>query len=275
MLRMLTRLIAILLLIPALFNFLLFLTDVSEDFIKILSGESLGVHISQQSTEKGISISEVWIGSVNYLNLFQMFAFLSISFFFIAIWESKINDRSFLERARLARESISSFLAFIFWLFIIFLIIVGLGLALPLVAAFPAIMVVSLINLLWTLAFHFAGPAMLIVMNREVVVLSSAATVLSILISRVIATKEQTIEGAKEFISKIMDLTSMSAADKYVAIGAFIIYFLTIPLALFHSYVVVESVGEINLFSISTPISVGVGYLLGRFLLSKIAEFPT
>jgi len=67
----------------------------------------------------------------------------------------------------------------------------------------------------------------------------------------------------------------MSAADKYVAIGAFIIYFLTIPLALFHSYVVVESVGEINLFSISTPISVGVGYLLGRFLLSKIAEFPT
>jgi hypothetical protein len=106
------------------------------------------------------------------------------------------------------------------------------------------------------------------------VVLSSAATVISIIVDKFIVTKELTIDGTQDLIKKIMDSTSVSSADKYVAIGAIIIYFLTIILALLHSYVVIESVGEMSLFSISTLISIGVGYLLGRFILSKIMGLP-
>jgi len=277
MVRMLTRLVAILLLILALFNFLIFLTGVSGDFIQILSGKSFEVHIPQQFAERSSSINDVWIGSVNYLNLFQIFIPLSISFFFIAIWESKINGISFLEMVRLARESIGWFFIFIFSLFITFVSFVALSVALPLAAAFLVIMVAYLTNLLLALALHFAGPAIPIVINIiniEIVVLSSAATVISIIVDKFIVTKELTIDGTQDLIPKIMDSTSVSTADKYVAIGAIIIYFLTIILALLHSYVVIESVGEMNLFSISTLISVGVGYLLGRFLLSKIMGLP-
>jgi hypothetical protein len=162
---MLTRLVAILLLILALFNFLIFLTGVSGDFIQILSGKSFEVHIPQQFAERSSSINDVRIGSVNYLNLFQIFIPLSISFFFIAIWESKINGISFLEMVRLARESIGWFFIFIFSLFITFVSFVALSVAIPLAAASLVIMVAHLTNLLLALALHFAGPAIPIVIN--------------------------------------------------------------------------------------------------------------